>query len=62
MLYVITEDTNSGRVFWKAVFETFLKPTDYQLIDFDSTMSSDGRLVVEAGNTALDGLVDNRYN
>lgn len=58
MLYVITEDTNSGRDFWSVVFETLLNPTEYELVDFNTALSSTGKIVPVCGNCALDGLVD----
>lgn len=32
MLYIITEDTNSGRDFWSKVFETFLGKENYEMV------------------------------
>lgn len=58
MLYVITEDSNSGRDFWKAVFNTFLDNTDFEIIDFNTTTSANGKIVSITGNMALDDLVN----
>lgn len=54
MLYVITEDTNSARDFWKITFKTFLDDKKYKFIEFN--LASNGATV--SGNKALNGLVD----
>lgn len=58
MLYVITEDENSGRDFWGTVMKTFLQPTDFTMVEFDMTINSKGKKVQISGNLALDALVN----
>lgn len=58
MLYVITEDRNSGRDFWTIVLNSFLKNTDFEIIDFDTDIDVNGDIVPMTGNGALDNLVD----
>lgn len=49
MVYVVTEDSNSARYFWKIVFDTFHKGR-YELL----TLPTDKFGVVHGGNTTLD--------
>ena len=58
MLYIVTEDSNSGRYFWKIVFATFLNDSDYELVEFNTSKDPQGKTVIVSGNNALDGLVD----
>lgn len=54
MLYVITEDTNSGRDFWNKVFNIFLGKDNYEMVQF--IQDKNGKPI--SGNMALNRLVD----
>lgn len=54
MLYVITEDENSGRYFWCKVVTTFQKEGTYEIVDLP--MGKDGKR--HGGNTSLEAQVN----
>lgn len=54
MLYVITEDSNSGRDFWKVAFGVLMNAGEYKVVDFLKNSNGDDI----TGNYSLDAQVD----
>ena len=58
MIYVVTEDTNSARDFWKIVFHTFLDASQFQFVPL--LLNTIG--IPVGGNTMLETMVNIALN